>query len=415
MPGTLLHNLVDPSLRAWDFVSGEPFTSLTPTVFSYSDEPRYNKRDFLEISMAEERQPLAFAEPAPDVVLGMGANAIVLRIALEASRSSSRSKSISAESEKKPPPSSAAAAADGAAAAANGAAAAADGAAAADARPPKMRRLDTAAALESVPQVSRAGVTPAVKWWDAAVKRSFSLPKMLAMIGADSEASAARRLRFAGVLNDEGRLLHFYGLGLAVASSCADRQTFHFEAVLLSQFDDRFSTYTLKRFMENYMALTENMDEGDEEETAEKARVVQLQRHFSIIHVKELLESLLDGFRDLTRAGVQSFDFNHLSNVLISRDYRKVGSTPTPLPPTPDPIPRYGPSKHLTPPTAPPILSAPTPNPQPPTHRRASSTSMTTKCSAARRSCRISPSSWQRCCHSSCSSSCWPRVADAPS
>ena len=61
----------------------------------------------------------------------------------------------------------------------------------------------------------------------------------------------------------------------SVASSCADRQTFHFEAVLLSQFDDRFSTYTLKRFMENYMALTENMDEGDEEETAEKARVVQ--------------------------------------------------------------------------------------------------------------------------------------------
>ena len=36
-----------------------------------------------------------------------------------------------------------------------------------------------------------------------------------------------------------------------------------------------------------------------------------------------LLLSLLDGFRDLTRAGVMSFDFNHLNNVLISRDYRK--------------------------------------------------------------------------------------------
>lgn len=36
-----------------------------------------------------------------------------------------------------------------------------------------------------------------------------------------------------------------------------------------------------------------------------------------------LLVSLLNGFRDLTLMGVQAFDFNHLSNVLISRDYRK--------------------------------------------------------------------------------------------
>merc|ERR1712151_130138 len=38
---------------------------------------------------------------------------------------------------------------------------------------------------------------------------------------------------------------------------------------------------------------------------------------------KVLLVSLLNGFRDLTLMGVQAFDFNHLNNVLISRDYRK--------------------------------------------------------------------------------------------
>eukprot|EP00438_Fugacium_kawagutii_P029431 Skav210013 [mRNA] locus=scaffold1212:69600:72319:- [translate_table: standard] len=33
--------------------------------------------------------------------------------------------------------------------------------------------------------------------------------------------------------------------------------------------------------------------------------------------------SLLNGFRDLTLMGVQAFDFNHMNNVLISRDCRK--------------------------------------------------------------------------------------------
>ena len=37
-----------------------------------------------------------------------------------------------------------------------------------------------------------------------------------------------------------------------------------------------------------------------------------MQGRFSLIKVKVLLVSLLDGFRDLTRAGVMSFDFNHL-------------------------------------------------------------------------------------------------------
>ena len=58
---------------------------------------------------------------------------------------------------------------------------------------------------------------------------------MLASLEAKSEASAAKRLRFARVLNAQGRLLHFYGLGLAVAANGADRELFHFETTLLSQ------------------------------------------------------------------------------------------------------------------------------------------------------------------------------------
>jgi hypothetical protein len=40
-----------------------------------------------------------------------------------------------------------------------------------------------------------------------------------------------------------------------------------------------------------------------------------LQVRFSLVKVKVLLVSLLDGFRDLTRAGVMAFDFSNLNNV----------------------------------------------------------------------------------------------------
>merc|ERR1711957_388751 len=42
------------------------------------------------------------------------------------------------------------------------------------------------------------------------------------------------------------------------------------------------------------------------------------------ISVKVLLVSLLNAFRDLTLMGVQAFDFNHLGNVLVSRDHQSV-------------------------------------------------------------------------------------------
>ena len=52
-------------------------------------------------------------------------------------------------------------------------------------------------------------------------------------------------------------------------------------------------------------------------------RIEALQGGFSLIMVKVLLVSLLNGFRDLTLMGVQAFDFNHLDNVLVSRDCRR--------------------------------------------------------------------------------------------
>jgi len=67
--------------------------------------------------------------------------------------------------------------------------------------------------------------------WDAAVKRAFRLPAMLASMENKSEAGVAKRLRMAGALNQQGRLLYFYGLGICLASNHADHDEFKFEAV----------------------------------------------------------------------------------------------------------------------------------------------------------------------------------------
>eukprot|EP00933_Yihiella_yeosuensis_P032438 TRINITY_DN2602_c2_g1_i1.p1 TRINITY_DN2602_c2_g1~~TRINITY_DN2602_c2_g1_i1.p1 ORF type:complete len:310 (+),score=51.40 TRINITY_DN2602_c2_g1_i1:81-932(+) len=129
----------------------------------------------------------------------------------------------------------------------------------------------------------------------------------------------AKRLRMAGTLNKEGRLLYFYGLGLALSSNNSNHDEYRFEAVLLSRYQEEFSSYTLKKFMEDYTAVLEKATPTP----AERLEIQKLQESFSLIKVKVLLVSLLNGFRDLTLMGVQAFDFNHLNNVLISRDYRK--------------------------------------------------------------------------------------------
>ena len=49
-PGTLLaESIIEPHLRAWEFVTGEAYRSKTPMVFSYADDSR-SKRDFMNIS-----------------------------------------------------------------------------------------------------------------------------------------------------------------------------------------------------------------------------------------------------------------------------------------------------------------------------------------------------------------------------
>jgi len=260
-PDSLLAaNSVELHLRAWDFVSGQAFRSEGPIVFSFSTCDR-NVRDFMNISTAKEGERQQFNAPGEGGILGMGKNAIVHHVQLDAVTSPSRD--------------------------------------------------------ESKRCMSLELVVDTVDHWDAAVKRPFSLAKMLAMVDKKNEAGVAKRLRMAGALNPQGRLLHFYGMGIAMSSNNDHHNEFKFEMALLSQFKKEFSTYTLKRFLDDFVAKPAQVSGEDEGK-----RVHALQGEFSLIKVKRLLVSLVDGFRDLTLMGVQAFDFNHLNNVLISRDYR---------------------------------------------------------------------------------------------
>ena len=148
--------------------------------------------------------------------------------------------------------------------------------------------------------------------WDAAVKRPWSLSKMLASLQSSSEAGLAKRMRLANSLNSDGRVVYFYGLGVALSANAYNTQEYKFEATLLARYEEEFSTYTMKRFMKDY--------------TSQEAigEMKDLQDNFSLIRVKVLLVSLLNAFRDLTLMGVQAFDFNHLNNVLVSRDHQTV-------------------------------------------------------------------------------------------
>eukprot|EP00927_Polykrikos_kofoidii_P083914 TRINITY_DN8714_c0_g2_i1.p1 TRINITY_DN8714_c0_g2~~TRINITY_DN8714_c0_g2_i1.p1 ORF type:complete len:840 (-),score=105.53 TRINITY_DN8714_c0_g2_i1:11-2359(-) len=262
--GTLLaNNFVDTHIRAWDFGSGLCFRSKHPIVFSFSSNPR-NKRDFVDVSTSALDECRQFRDPGEGGVLGMGSNAIVHRVELAPSCAHSLSAKLT---------------------------------------------ISRSVSEMSIEQNQD---------WDAAVKRPFSVSKMLAALGNKSEAGVAKRLRMAGALNRQGRLLHFYGLGITLSSNCDKREEYKFEGTLLSRYQEEFSTYTMKRFLDDYTKLLPR-DDGRMGQSVER----KLQDTFTWIQVKVLLVSLLDGFRDLTLMGVQAFDFNHLNNVLISRDYRK--------------------------------------------------------------------------------------------
>ena len=253
----LENNLMRTYLRAWDFVTGQAFTSKTPIVFSFADDPR-DKRQFMKISTSANAAQ-QFHAPGEGGILGMGANAIVHRVELQA---------VSAEGIN-----------------------------------------DTE--NESMSLSEGEG-------WDAAVKRMFSLSKMLTFLEDSSEAGLAKRLRFANSLNSDGRVLYFYGLGVGLAANAYNPKEYKFEASLLARYEEEFSTYTMRKFMEDYLCQPGRASPD------EQAEIELLQANFSIFSVKVLLVSLLNAFRDLTLMGICAFDFNHLNNVLVSRDLRSV-------------------------------------------------------------------------------------------
>ena len=334
--GTLLeHAGVDPYVRAWDFSSGEPFRSTESIVFSFSPDGAKSKRDFMEISVAA-RARQQFDAPGDHAggfgaILGMGNNAIVHKLEL-------------AIVDPAPPPAAAQSSDDLAALAAaapmrsinapgsmNGSGrhswpgnlseAGAEGARLSPSPSPlgggsgaeRFKRV-----VETVVKRGRSNRGEG-RHWEAAVKRAFSVQKMAGMLNPNSEVEVAKRLKRVSALNRQGRLLSFYGLGVLVSSHIADRHEYRFELSLLSQYNKEFSAYTLSRFLEDFILEKRRRDLLAPEK---KATVEKLQDEFSLMHVKVLLVSLLSGFRDLTLMGVQSFDFNHPNNVLISKDYK---------------------------------------------------------------------------------------------
>ncbi|CAB9507294.1 expressed unknown protein [Seminavis robusta] len=254
-PATFLeYNLLTTHLRAWDFVTGQSYCSTKPIVFSFSPDPR-DKRQFMRISTSAN-EPVQFHAPGEGGILGMGANAIVHRVDL--------GKVVASTNSREP--------------------------GFMDACPPEDR-------------------------WDAAVKRHFSYHKMVAFLENRSEAGLAKRIRLASSLNSDGRVVEFYGLGVGLAANCSNLNEYKFEAMLLARYEEEFSTYTMKKFMQDYLVPLERAS------SEERPDIEAMQSKFTLISVKVLLVSLLNAFRDLTLMGVQAFDFNN-ANVLVSRDYR---------------------------------------------------------------------------------------------
>jgi len=134
--------------------------------------------------------------------------------------------------------------------------------------------------------------------WDAAVKRPFSLSKMIVFLQNSSEAGLAKRLRLANLLNSDKRVLYFYGLGLGLSTNSYNENEFKFELMLLAKYEPDFSTYTLRSFIEEYIAVPDTI-------TCEKKRlsIIKLQSEFTLTSIKVFLVSLLNAFRDLTLMG----------------------------------------------------------------------------------------------------------------
>jgi len=252
----LQNNLIDTYLRAWDFETGQAFASCDPIVFSFADDPR-DRRSFMKIS-TQANAPQQFRAPGEGGILGMGANAIVHQVELDPT-----SPLLT---------------------------------------PRDWEKSDGFSWMDALPQ-----------HWNAAVKRPFGLSKMLASLKDSSEAGLAKRVRYANSLNKDGRVVRFYGLGVALSANADRPGQYKYEVAILSRYEEEFSSYTMRKFMEDYCS-----------NRVTDPKVIKWRKKFSLISVKVLLVSLLNAFRDLTLVGVRAFDFNHLNNVLVSRDHQTV-------------------------------------------------------------------------------------------
>ena len=188
----MANSLITTRLRGWDFCDGQAYESAAPIVFSYSPNGPSDKRQFMKIS-TNSQQAQQFEAPGEGGILGMGANAIVHRVELQSTSDplllSSSSSSCSATTSS-----------------AN-------------------TTGNDQNTKGSENNSSRSG-NNVVSRWDAAVKRPFSLSKMLASLEPNSEAGLAKRLRQLGnasLLNSDGRVLYFYGLGVALSSNAYQR------------------------------------------------------------------------------------------------------------------------------------------------------------------------------------------------
>jgi len=281
-PATLLENTLRAThLRSWDFVTGEARASTLPIIFSFAEDPR-DRRAFMMVSKAA-KECQQFHAPGEGDILGMGENAIVHRVQLSCTEADGGHRdehwtrvNVGLENEKP-------------------------------------------ADVQSNNKREGGGDSSHEEDWDAAVKRPFSLDKMIVFLQHSSEAGLAKRLRLANLLNSDKRVLYFYGLGLGLSMNAYNQNQFKFELMLLAKYEEDFSTYTMKCFMEEYMAVQSSVTNE-----TQLLSIHKMHSGFSITSVKVLLVSLLNAFRDLTLMGVQAFDFNHLNNVLVSRDYQSV-------------------------------------------------------------------------------------------
>ncbi len=244
-PATLLENtLRSTHLRAWDFVTGEALASKLPIVFSFADDPR-DKRSFMMVSRSAGRLQ-QFQAPGEGDILGMGANAIVHRVQLAFTQ--------------------------------------ADG----GHRDENWTTVNIG--LENKSSSSTQSKNTEEREWDSAVKRPFSLGKMLVFLQNSSEAGLAKRLRLANLLNSDRRILYFYGLGIGLSTNACNQNEYKFELMLLSKYDENFASYTMRVFMEEY--LTRLSSVADE---TVRISIERMQSEFSITSVKVFLVSLLNG------------------------------------------------------------------------------------------------------------------------